>query len=291
VIDGFDPSAFDERLADPADPFVDWDAVGDDNTARLPTGIGPLDRALGGGWVAGVLNIVVGYAHAGKTRLALETIAANPETTALFVSGDESRRGIKASLENVVGEGYRERVLAVEDFEADTLHLGQLVGMAEEKLGRLDLVVFDYLEKLDVPGVVAPGVESPQGGRARAQAIKHLVHQHERLWWLILHQSNNGGYGRTVTMTDLNYGGAPEVDGAIVGVGQPPAGKERDDELLLISQRKDPRYLTVAKNKWGDTLQQPIDAIVDKNNGGRLRARTTEDRRVHQGPIRTDYFK
>src|SRR3954463_12018551 len=67
--------------------------------ARLRTGIGELDRALGGGLVAGAAVLLAGDPGIGKSTLllsALDRLArAAPERPVLYVSGEESLAQIR----------------------------------------------------------------------------------------------------------------------------------------------------------------------------------------------------
>src|SRR5207245_1538361 len=80
------------------------DAVGIDRVpleagARLRTGIGELDRALGGGLVAGTAVLLAGDPGIGKSTLllsALDRVArAAPDRPVLYVSGEESLAQIR----------------------------------------------------------------------------------------------------------------------------------------------------------------------------------------------------
>lgn len=64
---------------------------------RLPTGIGELDRVLGGGVVPGSVVLIGGDPGIGKTTLLLQAVPklAGPKERVLYVSGEESPRQIK----------------------------------------------------------------------------------------------------------------------------------------------------------------------------------------------------
>jgi DNA repair protein RadA/Sms len=72
-----------------ARPVRDIDA---DHAARVPTGIGELDRVLGGGAVLGGVTLVGGDPGVGKSTLLLQALAglAAKGCRALYVSGEES---------------------------------------------------------------------------------------------------------------------------------------------------------------------------------------------------------
>lgn len=87
------PQALSDQVAQPT-------ALGEIELAeepRLPTGIGELDRVLGGGVVPGSVVLIGGDPGIGKTTLLLQALPklAGPKERVLYVSGEESPRQIK----------------------------------------------------------------------------------------------------------------------------------------------------------------------------------------------------
>ncbi len=92
---------------------------------RLPTGIGELDRALGGGLVPGQVALLGGDPGIGKSTLLLQTISSiEPAEKCLYVTGEESadqialrarRLSIDARAVRLLAETQLERVLAALD--------------------------------------------------------------------------------------------------------------------------------------------------------------------------------
>lgn len=66
------------------------DNISPDEYGRQKTGIGELDRILGGGMVAGSLILLGGEPGVGKSTLALQLALALKDRTILYVSGEES---------------------------------------------------------------------------------------------------------------------------------------------------------------------------------------------------------
>ncbi len=71
------------------------DQIDADEQARLPTGIGELDRVLGGGLVIGSVVLIGGDPGIGKSTILLQTLAFLARgSRALYVSGEESPQQI-----------------------------------------------------------------------------------------------------------------------------------------------------------------------------------------------------
>ncbi len=117
---------------------------------RLKTGIGELDRVLGGGLVPGSLVLLGGSPGIGKstlTSMALGNLAGAGRRT-LYVSGEESAAQIKLRAERLPGAALQVPVVAETDLEAvlatleaerpevcvidsvQTLHAAELTGAA-----------------------------------------------------------------------------------------------------------------------------------------------------------------
>ncbi len=77
-----------------AERYVDLDP---EDTARQPSGLAELDRALGGGFVPGMLVLLGGEPGVGKSTLALQCAAslAGSGRAVLYVSGEESRAQVR----------------------------------------------------------------------------------------------------------------------------------------------------------------------------------------------------
>src|SRR5437016_3091978 len=78
-----------KRIATPSVALADIEAR---ELARIPTGVGELDRALGAGLVAGQVVLLGGDPGIGKSTLLLQTLATLKEV--LYVTGEESAEQI-----------------------------------------------------------------------------------------------------------------------------------------------------------------------------------------------------
>ena len=80
--------------------------IGTQDYARVDTGIGELNRVLGGGLVRGSLVLISGEPGIGKSTIIIQTAAniASRGGTVLYVSGEESEEQIKLRADRVCRE-------------------------------------------------------------------------------------------------------------------------------------------------------------------------------------------
>ncbi len=110
------------RLAGTAPGAVTLDAIEAREQERLSTGIGELDRVLGGGLVAGQVVLIGGDPGIGKSTLLLQALAAlGAAHRTLYVSGEESaeqvalrarRLALDARAVHLIAEIQLERIMA-----------------------------------------------------------------------------------------------------------------------------------------------------------------------------------
>ena len=126
---------------------------------RLRTGIGELDRVLGGGIVQGSLTLVGGDPGIGKSTLLLQTCRclARDGQKVLYISGEESQVQIKMRADRI--GSFSENMLLL--CETD---LGSIAEVIRRELPRV--VVIDSNQTMDsetvsaAPGRVSQGRES-----------------------------------------------------------------------------------------------------------------------------------
>jgi DNA repair protein RadA/Sms len=95
-------------------------AVGADQAARVTTGIGELDRVLGGGAVLGGVTLVGGDPGVGKSTLLMQALAglARKGHRALYISGEESAGQTAARARRLGAMVDELLVLAENDLDA-----------------------------------------------------------------------------------------------------------------------------------------------------------------------------
>ena len=167
----------------------------DDAPARRTTGIGELDRVLGGGLVPGSLVLLGGEPGIGKSTLVLQALAnVAASGTAMLVTGEESAIQVRGRAERlqadcgpvqVLAETRLEGVLAaIEAHRPDvcaidsvqTLH-SDLVEGAPGAPNQVRAVTVELMRAAKERGVtvVLVGQVTKDGGLAGPRTLEHLV--------------------------------------------------------------------------------------------------------------------
>jgi DNA repair protein RadA/Sms len=93
-------------------------SVSSQSEPRTPSGIGELDRVLGGGWVAGGVVLLGGEPGIGKSTLLLQVAnhLASAGETVLYVAGEESLEQVRLRADRL---GVSDEILMTRDITAD----------------------------------------------------------------------------------------------------------------------------------------------------------------------------
>ncbi len=158
-------------------------AVGAQGGDPRPTGIGELDRALGGGLVPGSVTLVAGEPGIGKSTLLLQVAAALAAAGArvLLVSAEESAEQIRRRADRIGAPVGQISLLAT------TSLTGAAAAVAHH---RPELVVVDSVQTLADPALGAAG--SVAQVRACAEAFVALAKQHDIATLLVGHVTKEG---------------------------------------------------------------------------------------------------
>jgi DNA repair protein RadA/Sms len=146
-------------VAAPARPAVPITSVAPGSAHPQPTGIGELDRVLGGGVVPGSVTLLAGDPGVGKSTLLLEVAHRWAETgrRALYISGEESSGQIRLRAERT-GCSHDEIYLAAES------DLQTVLGHVEAV--RPTLVVVDSVQTMS-----ATDADGVAGGVTQVRAV------------------------------------------------------------------------------------------------------------------------
>jgi DNA repair protein RadA/Sms len=216
----------------PTVPVVALADVSADEAERIPSGIGELDRVLGGGIVPGSLVLLGGEPGVGKSTLLTMALAAIAETRdALLVTGEESAAQVRLRAERIGGAG---RIRIVPETDLDAV----CATIAHE---RPAVCVVDSVQTLwtadlgSAPGSVAQ-VREAAGGLLR------VAKEHGVAVILVGHVTKDGAVAGPKVLEHL-------VDCVLLFEG------ERGGEL---------RILRAAKNRFGATSELGVFTMTGR---------------------------
>lgn len=222
-----------------APPLVPLAQVSATHIQRLRTGIGELDRVLGGGLVPGSLVLLGGSPGIGKstlTNMALGNIAAAGHKT-LYVSGEESAEQVRLRAERLPESALEVPVLAETDLDAvldaiaahepavcvidsvQTLRCSELSG-APGSVGQVREVAAQIMElaKQRQVAVVLVGHVTKEGALAGPRVLEHLVDcvlqfegERERPYRELRALKNRFGSTNEAGLFEMRQGGLVEV--------------------------------------------------------------------------------
>jgi DNA repair protein RadA/Sms len=212
-------------------------------STRLSTGIGELDRVLGGGLVPGSLVLLGGSPGIGKstlTNMALGNLA-NAGRSTLYVSGEESAEQVRLRAQRLGPGALEVPVLAETDLDAvlDTL-----------AAHRPQVCVIDSVQTLrrgDGPGPGRGGTRSAPGGAGQVREVTGRIMELAKLQQI------------AVVLV-----GHVTKDGALAG----PRVLEHlvDCVLQFEGERERPyRELRALKNRFGSTSEA---GLFEMRQGG-----------------------
>ena len=205
-----------------------------DEEIRFPTGMGELDRVLGGGAVKGSLVLVGGAPGIGKSTLMLQICSKLSESCKiLYVSGEESEHQLK----------LRARRLRVESGNLYVVSETSLGGVLESVAAeRPDVLIVDSIQTL-----YNESLDSPAGSVSQ---VKDCT--------MALMQLAKGQGGTTVFVI-----GHVNKEGSIAG---PKVLEHMVDCVLYFEgdQHTSYRILRAAKNRFGATNEIGVFEMRDE---------------------------
>jgi DNA repair protein RadA/Sms len=255
---------------------------------RQRTGIGELDRVLGGGVVPGSLVLLGGDPGIGKSTLllaALDRLAlARPDRPVLYVSGEESARQVKLRADRLQVTARNLQILP----ETDVQKVLRVAEQLQPAAVAIDSIQTQYLSELpSAPGTVtqiresaarfmafAKTTETPvflvghvtkDGAIAGPRVLEHMVDT-------VLYFEGGGAHPYRVLRAHKNrFGSASEI-----GVFEMKAGglaEVSNPSALFLSERPEnaPGSAVTAVLSGTRTVLVEVQALVAPNEHGNPR--------------------
>lgn len=147
-----------------AQPVALPDIPGGDD-ARMQSGVGELDRVLGGGIVAGSLTLIGGEPGIGKSTLLLQVAAhrAGAGRRVLYVTGEESARQIKLRAQRLGLDAANLMILPENDMSNIIAQLERI---------QPELAIVDSIQTMYRPDMASAPGSVPQVRESAAQLMR-----------------------------------------------------------------------------------------------------------------------
>jgi DNA repair protein RadA/Sms len=255
--------------------------VGEDTDLRAPTGIGELDRVLGGGLVAGSVVLLGGDPGIGKSTLLLQAAdALSRSQPVLYASGEESVRQValrarrlglesptlrlvaETGVERIVGEAVAAgvRVLVIDSIQ--TMHTeltesspGSAV-QVRESAARLT-----RFAKESGTAVLIIGHVTKEGLIAGPRILEHMVDT------VLYFESDPGSRFRVVRAVKNRYGAASEI--GVFAMVEQGLREVRNPSAIFLARHDAPvpgSVITVAREGSRPLLVE-VQALIDDAQG------------------------
>ncbi len=221
------------KIADLSDEILELSEIDVNADVRYKTGIGELDRVLGGGLVKGSIVLLGGAPGIGKSTLLLQICQFLGENySILYVSGEESARQIKLRAQRLSVDTESLYILTVTDAEAicDTI-----------ASSTPDIVIIDSVQTMSIPEITS----SPGSITQVRECTNLFMNTAKRLEIPII------------------VVGHVNKDGAIAG---PKVMEHIVDAVLYFEGERNYsfRVLRTVKNRYGSTNEIGVFDLQDK---------------------------
>ncbi len=260
----------------------------------MSTGIGELDRVLGGGLVPGSLVLLGGSPGIGKSTLTNMVLGnlADAERSVLYVSGEESAEQVRLRAERLTPGALRVPILAETGLEeilevierespqacvidsVQTLHAGELTG-APGSVGQVREVASRLMElaKRSGTAVILVGHVTKDGVLAGPRVLEHMVDcvlqfegERERPYRELRALKNRFGSTNEAGLFEMRQGGLIEVlDASARFVAE--ATRAPGSVVLAAMEGSRPLLVEVQALVARSELEQPRRVVsgVDRN--------------------------
>ena len=222
-----------QSAPDLSEQILELEQIGVDNDVRYDTGIGELNRVLGGGLVKGSLVLLGGEPGIGKSTILLQICQfLGQEHSVLYVSGEESARQIKLRAKRLEVDTENLYILTSTDAEA----IAETVSSCTP-----DIVIIDSIQTVSISRI-----SSSPGSITQVRECTNLfMHTAKKL------------------EIPLIIVGHVNKDGAIAG---PKVMEHIVDAVLYFEGERHQSYrlLRAVKNRFGSTNEIGVFEMLDK---------------------------
>ena len=221
------------RQLDMSDKILELSEIDVDADVRYNTGVGELDRVLGGGLVKGSIVLLGGAPGIGKSTLLLQICQYLGENySVLYVSGEESARQIKVRAQRLGVDTESLYILTVTDAEA----ICDTISQSEP-----DVVIIDSIQTMCLQGI-----SSSPGSLTQVRECTNMF----------MHTA------KTLEIPIIIVGHVNK-DGAIAG---PKVMEHIVDAVLYFEGERNHtfRVLRTVKNRFGSTNEIGVFEMLDK---------------------------
>jgi DNA repair protein RadA/Sms len=202
---------------------------------RIPTGVAELDRALGGGLVAGQVVLLGGDPGIGKSTLLVQALAALSESV-LYVTGEESVEQVALRARRLALEAAAVRLLAETQLE-------RVLGALEAARPRV--AVIDSIQTLWSEGLQSAPGSVAQVRECAAQLTRHAKRAGTALF-IVGHVTKEGAIAGPRVLEHI-------VDTVLYFEGDPHSAF---------------RLVRAAKNRFGAVNELGVFAMTEKGLKG-----------------------
>ncbi len=220
------------RLTSASDKAVRFSEMDDTETRRFPTGIGELDRVLGGGLVEGSVVLLAGEPGIGKSTLLLQLCGKMcGEHSLLYISGEESKSQLKLRAKRLGVDGGSMLVLTETN-----------INQAAAEYDRLspEIVIVDSIQTMHSPEIQSAAGSVTQV-RECASVLTGRVKADGAVMILVGHVNKEGGIAGPKVLEHM-------VDAVLYFEGE---------------KRQSHRIIRANKNRYGSTNEIGVFDMTD----------------------------
>lgn len=218
--------------ADLCDSILELEDIGYDSDVRYDTGIGELNRVLGGGLVKGSLVLLGGEPGIGKSTILLQICQfLGEEHSILYISGEESARQIKLRAQRLGVDSENLYLLTTTDAEAAAATIAS---------SSPDIAIIDSIQTMNISRI-----PSSPGSITQVRECSNLFMQ----------------TAKTQEIPVILVGHVNK-DGAIAG---PKVMEHIVDAVLYFEGERHQSYrlLRAVKNRFGSTNEIGVFEMLD----------------------------